>query len=114
MEELADTSPETPSEPEEVTPPHPSPRLVINIYSWATPIVGVLMLVIGLLAGYFGRPLLSQRLEAQGTSSPAEVPASSADAANRKEMMDFLIGQVKHFKGDPNAPVTMIEFSDFQ
>jgi protein-disulfide isomerase len=28
--------------------------------------------------------------------------------------MDMLIAQTRHFKGDPNASVTMIEFSDFQ
>ncbi len=91
-----------------------TPALVINIYSWATPLIGALMLIIGLLAGYFGRPLLAQRIEAQETPSATEAPVSEADAANRKEMMDFLISQVKHFKGDPSAPVTMIEFGDFQ
>ena len=38
-------------EQEEVEKPT-SPALTINIEMWATPIVGLVMLVIGLLAGY--------------------------------------------------------------
>lgn len=101
------------------------PALVINVQSWATPIVGVLMLVVGLLAGYFVRPLIPS---IGGTETPvAAAPANptSADSqsvaaaatqqpADLQEVMDFLIPQVRHTRGDPNAPVTLIEFSDFQ
>lgn len=51
-------------------------------------------------------------------ASTTDTTASSADTAARqaatKQLMDMLISQTRHFKGDPNAPVTMIEFSDFQ
>lgn len=90
------------------------PAFVINVYSWATPIVGVLMLVIGLLGGYFGRPYISPKAEAVNASVEPQATSSAADAAQRQEMMNFIVGQVKHFKGDPKAPVTLIEFSDFQ
>jgi hypothetical protein len=91
------------------------PSVVINVYSWATPIVGVLMLVIGLLAGYFGRPLIAAAPKAEPTVPAAAVQsANPTDEAQRQEMMTFLVGQVKHFKGEPDAPVTVIEFSDFQ
>jgi len=36
-----------------------SPALTINIQSWWTPIIGVVLLIVGLLAGYFARPLIS-------------------------------------------------------
>lgn len=103
--------------------PDSKPSLVINIQSWATPVVGLVMLVVGLLVGYFGRPLLAQQLPsktpiaAAPTSASTPNPQTSAatqPAASLKEVMDILIPQVKHFKGDPNAPVTFIEFSDFQ
>jgi hypothetical protein len=113
MEDSMDTGPEGPQS-EGVKTPRQAPALVINIYSWLTPIVGVLMLVVGLLAGYFGRPWIASRLGMQTQASLTPAPASEVDVARRKELMDFLIGQVKHFKGDPNAPVTMIEFGDFQ
>lgn len=96
-------------------PGEPKPAFIINFYSWATPIVGLIMLVIGLAGGYFGRPLLTP--EASQPEVKATVPAASLpDEApqSAEEMMEFLITQVRHFKGDANAPVTIIEFSDFQ
>ncbi|GAB4536130.1 MAG: hypothetical protein Kow0063_21190 [Anaerolineae bacterium] len=86
--------------------------------------VGVVMLVIGVLAGYFGRPLITpQPLEAAGApvaaaddAEPSVAgdigPAASDPSAQR--LMDALVAQTRHFKGDPDAPVTIIEFSDFQ
>lgn len=79
------------------------------------------MLAIGLLGGYFGRPLLLPQPPAtvassqSGAASPAEAAAGSQDQpANPDELMAFVVSQTRHFKGDPNAPVTIIEFSDFQ
>lgn len=106
--------------------PASKPSLVINVQSWATPIVGLIMLAVGLLAGYFGRPLIAQQLQTKTpiaaapavtsapTSSSSGTSAATQPPASLKEVMDILIPQVKHFKGDPNAPVTFIEFSDFQ
>ncbi len=89
--------------------------LTIVIHSWATPIVGVLMLAIGLLGGYFGRPLLLPQPPAGVASSQAEAATSSQNQpANPDELMAFVVSQTRHFKGDPNASVTLVEFSDFQ
>lgn len=106
-----------------VDPPR-QPALVIQVYSWATPIIGVVMLVLGLALGYFGRPLINPSLPEtsatpiaqaqpdQGTPTAAE--GESVTTADRQEMMNYLIAQTKHFKGDPDAKVTIIEFSDYQ
>jgi len=96
-----------------------SPSLVINFYTWATPIVGVVMLLIGLVGGYFLYPVIATEPtpEPGGASSvpeQAEAPQPTVDPATRAQLMDFLMPQVRHFKGDPEAPVTLIEFSDFQ
>lgn len=111
----------------EVETEEPTPRgtaLTINIQSWATPVVGVIMLIIGLLAGYFIRPLLpsiepatpAPVAAAPSTSAPGSTAISPATTqpVNLQELMDYLLPQVKHFKGDPEAAVTLIEFSDFQ
>jgi hypothetical protein len=117
-QEVAEEEDESPDEEEK----NPSPPLVINIYSWATPIVGLVMLVLGLVGGYFIYPLVKSSTEATTTATaPVEVssvqteaPQPTVDPAARQQLMDFLVPQVKHFKGDANAPITLIEFSDFQ
>lgn len=96
--------------PDEEQAPTERPSLVINIHSWATPIVGVLALVIGLLGGYFGRPLIQT-----DTVEQAEVVSGETNPGGpTPSIMDFLVEETRHFKGDPNAPVTIIELSDFQ
>jgi len=103
------------SDPEGTPKKRPSKALVINVYSWATPVVGVLMLVIGLLAGYFGRPLVKPEAPQVAASIDTQPAAADpADDARRKELMTYLVGKLRHFQGDENAPVTMIEFGDFQ
>lgn len=118
------------SDSEEGTPAIKSsnPALVINVQTWATPIVGIVMLVAGLLLGYFGRPLVSNgglfAAVAPGNNiEPTVVAANQSDpqaASNEGSpvstptLMEFLIGQTNHFKGNPDAPVTLIEFSDYQ
>ncbi len=108
-----------PIEPQEKPEAPDSERfaLVVKVQSWATPIVGLVMLVIGLLAGYFIRPGPTAPIAA--TTAPtavAQVTAASPtqDPAAAQELMKYLVGQAKHFEGDANAPVTLIEFSDFQ
>jgi protein-disulfide isomerase len=106
------------------------PALTVVIQSWWTPALAVLALVVGLLIGYFGRPLVNNSSETVGdiaavttpvVTAGVEQPASptpttdpTAIAENQKQLMDYLVSNTVHFKGDPNALVTIIEFSDYQ
>ncbi|MEK7310359.1 MAG: hypothetical protein AAB382_00160 [Chloroflexota bacterium] len=95
------------------------PALTIVVQSWSTPIVGIVMLVLGLLIGYFGRPVVADRIAAfrpTATSepTPAAVVGPQAQPRSREELMEYLISQTRHFRGNPEASIVMIEFSDFQ
>jgi hypothetical protein len=102
---------------EKSTPPDRS-AVVINIQSWATPIIGVVMLVIGLLGGYFGRPLITSAsktpIAAPTAISANPTTAVTSAAPDMQKVMADLIAQTRHFQGDANAPVTIIEISDYQ
>ncbi|MFQ5855131.1 MAG: hypothetical protein ACE5LU_05760 [Anaerolineae bacterium] len=90
----------------------------------------LMMLIVGLLAGallgYMGRPLISSQPRTSAPATPEGVAGPSASVTTEKAgnpstgnaasqtLMDTMIAQTRHFKGDPHAPVTIIEFSDFQ
>ncbi len=117
------------------------PALTITIASWATPIVGLVALVIGLLGGYALRPLITPGANGETEAevvAPTRAPTQVAEnqpvggeesevqtglqepqatlpaITGPEELMDFLVSQTKHFRGEADAPVTIIEFSDFQ
>jgi protein-disulfide isomerase len=96
------------------------PVVTINIQTWTTPIVGLVMLVIGLLVGFYVRPLTLAQANTTTTNAPivvvtqpAVIPTADQSAA-QQSLMYSLIPKMRHFKGDPKAPVTIIEFADFQ
>jgi protein-disulfide isomerase len=112
-------------------PQEPRPALTVVIQSWWTPALAVVMLIAGLLVGYFGRGLLdnnsgsSDNLAAVSTSVPTQsgaqvsVPTATIDPTisaiqSRDDLMAFVVSKTLHFRGDPDAPVTLIEFSDYQ
>ena len=93
--------------------------LVINVQSWATPIIGLIMLMTGLIAGYFGRPIVTNSslispTEVSALSQSIAAPETPVSTENGEALMDTLISQTRHFKGNSDAPITIIEFSDFQ
>lgn len=108
-----------PPELQEESPPvetQKRPALTITIQSWATPIVGAVMLVLGLLAGYYGRPLMLNQAQTESSVNsalPVVIPTAD-NSTTQEELMKTVLAQTRHFRGDPNAPVTIIEFGDFQ
>ncbi len=52
---------------------------------------------------------------ANDPGAPSEPPPLITPPPDRSaETMDLLIANTRHFKGAADAPVTIIEFSDFQ
>lgn len=91
--------------------------VTISIQSWATPIVGLAMLLLGLVGGYYIRPMLDARTDPTGVSIRSQQPSPDnpgAGSAGNQELMDYLVSQTRHFRGSETAPVTLIEFGDFQ
>ena len=76
--------------------------------------VGALMLVLGAFLGSYGRGQFGPEAQAAKAAASATAVAVETQAAASAQMMDYLIENTRHFKGDENAPVTIIEFSDFQ
>jgi hypothetical protein len=96
------------------------PALTVVIQSWWTPALALITLVVGLLGGYFGRPLINQEntgsvaVVTQSAVNPTATIDATQQAITAQQVMTSLISQTKHFQGDPNATVTLIEFSDYQ
>ncbi|HEY5668984.1 MAG TPA: hypothetical protein VIS10_03230 [Anaerolineales bacterium] len=91
------------------------PALTINIQSWATPIVAIVMLVVGTLAGFYARPsILGQLPDNISETSPAVTIPTQDRSVEQQQLMASFIPGVRHFIGDSNAPVTIIEFGDFK
>ena len=119
-------------------PQKEKPALTVNIQSWWTPALAVIALVVGLLIGYLGRPLINKGTDIAAdvtavttpvvmvttpaeiaTADPNAIPTTTVDPTlaainSQEEFATYLASQVTHWKGDPNATVTMIEFSDYQ
>jgi hypothetical protein len=63
-------------------------------------IVNIIVLIVGLVIGYVSHPFIA--------------PPSPATPDKAQTSMDDLIAQVRHFRGNPNATITLLEFSDYQ
>lgn len=71
-----------------------------------TAIFGVLMFVLGGVGGFVGRPYLL-------VPTPT-LTAPEQQQAKMQALLEMLISKTRHFKGSANAPVTLLEFGDFQ
>ncbi len=97
----------------------------------ATIVIALLMLLLGAMSGYVTHsfqtaPTLERlaALERQATVTSATATAESAQHAaqqaqaqptpDMQAILKLLVSKTRHFAGDANAPVTMIEFGDFQ
>jgi hypothetical protein len=88
-------------------------------------IIGLAMLVVGLVVGYLGRgafgpearaakaTLTAEAIAAQ-TQAVAELSAAETRVVANAEVMQMIISKTLHFKGQSDAPVTLIEFSDYK
>jgi len=110
-------------------------------YFLAGMIVTLLAVMLGAILGYLARPALEPAtgsvanlsLPAQGPAAvqappaqpdnagepetQANAPAAAdnpAPSAPTPTIMDFVLSDARHFQGNPNAPVTLVEFSDFK
>jgi protein-disulfide isomerase len=72
------------------------------------------MLALGLLIGFYGRPFILAGPQSDASSAPPVVIPTADNSAAQQKLMETVVAQTRHFKGDPNAPVTIIEFADFQ
>lgn len=139
-----DNLPTTPPETEGPGAVQPRAAIVTGplvIQSAATPLVGLIMLAFGLVVGYLLHPALTPAAPlptpiptpvVKATTAPLTVTATPVassstprptggsptpnptELAQRRGLADYLASWTRHFKGNANAPVTIIEFSDFQ
>ncbi len=100
------------------------PALTVVIKSWWTPTLALIMLVAGLLVGYFGRPLIDQNAPARdgvtalvtpgAAAAETASPTATIDPKQVQQIMDSIVAKTTNFMGDSSATVTLIEFSDYQ
>ncbi len=100
-------------------------------------LIAVIALLLGGAAGYFAHTIMTApalesfaALQRTATTTAANAASAAATAtsvaatavaqqpaqqpASMKELLALLVGKTRHFRGNANAPVTLLEFSDFQ
>ena len=110
--------------------------LVIKIQSRTTIFIGVIALVLGLVVGFIAQPSLAEIINKNvgpDSTQDTELVSSSDEASGENQssveenvvddqpaspsiadLVSQAMARTRHFIGDPEAPVTIIEFGDFQ
>jgi protein-disulfide isomerase len=76
----------------------------------------VIGLLVGGLAGFYLYPVVAPAPETAEAAAPLANVESSAEINEgepHQQVMMAVIANARHFYGDPNAPVTLVEFGDF-
>lgn len=84
--------------------------------AWMFSIISAGILALVFLAASMSGQKESAQAEGAGSAPASTIRESEGAEANelRMKLSDTLYSQSRHIKGDPTAPVTIIEFSDFQ
>ncbi len=80
---------------------------------WVFLVIGALL---GGLAGFYLRPLVVPEETTKAAPAPLAAVESSGEINEpepHQEVMMAVIANARHFYGDSNAPVTVVEFGDF-
>lgn len=98
-------------------------KSVFRSLSW---LLLVVMLGLGILGGFYLRPLLTPEVKADSAAlnSVEQAPVDTVNIDNEspstgenldahEAIMQTVIANARHFDGDPNAPITLVEFADF-
>ncbi|MGC9057543.1 MAG: thioredoxin domain-containing protein [Candidatus Micrarchaeia archaeon] len=60
------------------------------------------------------KPIEVSKIKEDVAIAKAQLKSGPSNEGNRKMSVEQLAGDARNMKGDPNAPVTIVEFSDFQ
>jgi protein-disulfide isomerase len=79
---------------------------------WLLLVVGLL---VGILAGFYLRPVVTDNADPAQAAPLANVEDSGQinEPDPHQSVMLAVIAGARHFYGDPNAPITLVEFGDF-
>jgi PBP1b-binding outer membrane lipoprotein LpoB len=74
----------------------------------------MIVLVIVVLMGCASGPVGTPDSLSPTPVTPTATAGPSVSSTDTPTLMDIMIAETRHFVGDPSAPVTIIEFGDFQ
>ncbi len=92
------------------------PREAQRLGRWAWSVFGVLiaLMVLG-MGGWYARQFLGQSGGlAKNAGSSALAGAGTRVADPPASLMEAVVRRTRQWKGEANAPVTIVEFGDFQ